>query len=99
MRFMRWVSVRVSQVHPIKNRLRMYRKMAGLTQVQVAGLMELVSSSQLSRWERGERMPTLKHSLQLAGLYNRLVTDLFFDVFDEERSKLVIKQTSKTKNK
>jgi len=74
--------------------------MAGLSQVQVANILGVVSSSQVSRWERGERLPTLKHSLQLSVLYKRLVTDLFFDVFDEEREKLIKKQSSKNgKNK
>ena len=63
--------------------------MAGFSQEQVARMLGLVSSSQISRWERGERTPTLKHALQLAALYKRLVTDLFFDLFDEEREKLI----------
>ncbi len=73
--------------------------MAGLSQVQVASILGVVSSSQVSRWERGERFPTLKHALQLSALYKRLVTDLFFDVFDEERERLIKKMTSKTKKK
>jgi transcriptional regulator with XRE-family HTH domain len=48
-------------------------------------MLGLSSSAQISRWEKGERLPTLKHALQLSALYNRLVTDLFFDLFDEER--------------
>jgi transcriptional regulator with XRE-family HTH domain len=75
----------VSNLPKIKNRLRKHRKLSGLTQKQVACMLGLSSSAQISRWEKGERLPTLKHALQLAALYNRLVTDLFFDLFNEER--------------
>jgi len=89
----------VSKIPKINNRLRMYRKIKGLSQVQVASLMGLTSSSQLSRWENSQRLPPLRKAIQLSVLYNRLVTDLFFDIFDEEREKLIKKQNNETKNK
>lgn len=52
------------------------------------------STAQISRWERGERMPNLTQALRLSALYNRLVNDLFFDLFDEERRCLVRKNSS-----
>ena len=72
--------------YPIKNRLRKFRKSNGLTQKAVAGYLEMGSTAQISRWERGEWVQNLTQALRLSALYNRLVNDLFFDLFDEERS-------------
>ena len=55
--------------------------------------MKMGSTAQISRWERGERMPNLTQALRLSALYNRLVNDLFFDLFDEERRKVVRKNS------
>jgi transcriptional regulator with XRE-family HTH domain len=63
----------------------------GLTQKQVANLLGHVTSSQVSRWERGERLPNLVHAVRLSALYQRLVNDLFFDLFVEERESLMKK--------
>lgn len=62
--------------------------MARLTQKQVAEKLGQVSSAQIFRWERGERLPKLEHALQLSALYKRMVNDLFFDLYDEKRDEL-----------
>jgi transcriptional regulator with XRE-family HTH domain len=56
--------------------LRRYRREAGLNQAQVAKVLDLGSPSAVSRWEHGERVPNLKHLLELSVLYSRLVNDL-----------------------
>lgn len=66
--------------------------MARLTQKEVASYLGLTSTAQISRWERGERLPNLRHALRLAALYHRFVTDLFIDLFDEEREMLTGRQ-------
>jgi len=71
--------------YPIKNRLRQYRKSSGLTQKQVARAINLSSPTQVSRWERSERLPNLVQALRLSALYQRLVNDLFFGLFQEQR--------------
>lgn len=83
----------MSKTYPIKNRLRRFRKSNKLTQKAVAGYLEMGSTAQISRWERGERVPNLTQALRLSALYNRLVNDLFFDLFDEERRCLVRKHS------
>ena len=76
---------KVSKIFKIKNRLRLYRKNRGMTQGEVAYIIGHPSPAQVSRWERGERIPSLMYALRLSALYQRLVNDLFFDFFDEER--------------
>jgi len=77
---------KVSKTFKIKNRLRLYRKNRGMTQGEVAHIIGHPSPAQVSRWERGERIPSLLYALRLSALYQRLVNDLFFDIFDEERA-------------
>lgn len=70
--------------YPIKNKLRLYRRARGMKQYEVAYVLE-TSQEQVSRWERGECMPNLEHALRLSAVLNRLVNDIFFDAFSEER--------------
>ena len=56
--------------------LRRYRREAGLSQAQVANVLDLGSPSAVSRWEHGERVPNLQHLLALSVLYSRLINDL-----------------------
>ena len=84
--------------HPIKNRLRMSRKLAQLTQREVAKHIKLKSPSQISRWETGERVPNLLQALTLSALYRRLVNDLFFDLFQEQRDRIVQKEKQLTQS-
>jgi transcriptional regulator with XRE-family HTH domain len=88
----------VSTVYRIKNSLRRHRLANGLTQKEVAKMLNLGSSSVISRWERGERIPNLVQALCLSALYKRLVNDLFFDFFDEQR-KLIVKRAKKIQQK
>lgn len=82
----------MSKAFPIQNRLRIYRKSRGLSQKEVAEIISLGSPTQISRWERGERLPNLVQALRLSALYKRLVNDLFFDLFQEQRE-IVIART------
>jgi transcriptional regulator with XRE-family HTH domain len=88
----------VSNIYPIKNSLRRHRIARGLTQKEVAKILNLGSSSVVSRWERGERVPNLVQALSLSALYKRLVNDLFFDLFDEQRNR-VVKRARKLQEK
>lgn len=82
----------MSKAFPIQNRLRIYRKSRGLSQKEVAEIISLGSPTQISRWERGERLPNLVQALRLSALYKRLVNDLFFDLFQKQRE-IVIART------
>ncbi|MFA6130492.1 MAG: helix-turn-helix transcriptional regulator [Candidatus Omnitrophota bacterium] len=91
----------------IKNRLRYCRMAISLSQKDVAFLMEL-PVSQISRWERGKRIPSVYNAIGLAVAAQRLVEDVFFDYRGEwrerikERAKLLNpedKKVEKLKNK
>lgn len=76
----------------IANRLWRSRKAAGLTQKQVAFLLGHKSTSQISRWERGRRVPRTIDLLKLSAIYHRLVNDLVWDLFDSLRHKVAKRQ-------
>ncbi len=88
----------MTKICPIKNKLRIYRRQSNLTQKQVAKILDLKCSSVISRWESGNKLPSLTQALQLAALFRRLVTDIFYDLFCEQRE-IVISNEKKDKEK
>ena len=78
----------------IKNRLHYCRMAISLSQKDMAFLMGL-PASQISRWERGKRIPSVYNAIGLAVAARRLVEDVFFDYRGEwqerikERAKLL----------
>ena len=87
----------------IKNRLRYCRMAIGLSQKDVAFLMEL-PHQQISRWERGERIPNVYNAIGLSVAVKRLVDEVFFDYREEwqarvkERAKLFNSMNKKVEN-
>lgn len=64
----------------IPNCLKKYRKARGLKQKEVAKILELRSSSMISRWEKGVCLPNSLNLLSLALLYRTPVEGLFVDL-------------------
>ena len=64
----------------IPNSLKKYRKAAGLKQKEVANLLELKSTSMISRWEKGVCLPRPLSMFRLAILYRTMVDALFIDL-------------------
>lgn len=64
------------------NLLRKYRKVRGLTEKDVARLLNLKSPSRISRWEKGACLPSLVNAFRLARLYRVMVDALFTDLAD-----------------
>ena len=60
-----------------KNRLWLARKQSGLEQKQVARLLNYKTTDQISRYERGERLPSLTTALKLEIIYQAPVGVLF----------------------
>ena len=75
----------------ILNNLWTYRKRFGLSQKQAAFLLDHKTTSQLSRYEKGTKVPGLETALKLEILYRVPVAFLFYDCYqklkDEIRSK------------
>jgi transcriptional regulator with XRE-family HTH domain len=61
--------------------LRTYRRMhTAYSQKDVALLLGLKTASMVTRWERGERVPTLENGLRLSQIYRTPVEALFADL-------------------
>lgn len=65
----------------IPNRLKKYRRLAGLSTKKVAKLLS-VGRSSLSRWEKGYTTPSAFQLFQLCVLYEALPHHLYFEVWE-----------------
>ena len=63
----------------VTNRLWRYRKALELSQKQAAQILGHKSTAQVSRWENGEKSPTLDNVLMLACILKAPVEALFAD--------------------
>ena len=66
----------------LNNYLRTYRKFSGLSQGEVAFLIRLKDKSDLSRYERSVRQPSLRIALACQELYGIAVSDIFAGLSD-----------------
>lgn len=72
----------MSLKHKNQNRLLLTRKRCGFGQKQVAILLGHKTIDQISRYERGARMPSLKTALKLQIIYNQPINILFQGYFN-----------------
>ena len=82
----------------IPNCLKKYRKARGLKQKEVAKILELNSSSLISRWEKGVCLPNSLNLLSLALLYRTPVEGLFVDLVRARKLSLFARE-EKVKSK
>jgi len=76
----------------VPNCLRRYRRARGLKQRDVAQILELKSTSMISRWEKGVCLPSSRNLLRLALLYRTLVDALFIDLMRSMKEELLKKE-------
>jgi DNA-binding XRE family transcriptional regulator len=69
----------------LTNRLWRYRKQQQLSQRQVAALLHHQRTTQVSRWENGEKLPTLANALKLGCILKTPVETLFPDLTADMR--------------
>lgn len=62
------------------NNLRRFRRARGYTQKEVAAMLGLKTSSIISRWEKGTRLPDTVNALKLAALYRSAVDVIYQDL-------------------
>ena len=79
------------QYKKVPNRLRLIRVQKNLKPKDVAEILGLKFTSQLSQWEAGRSIPTLISALRLAGAYGVLVEDLYLDLFHKVREEIAPK--------
>lgn len=70
------------------NRLWQARHKAGLEQKQVARLLGHKNCDQISRYERGVRMPNLRTALKLELIYGTPISSLFPEHYGQYRSEI-----------
>lgn len=77
--------------NPARNNLRQARKRRGLERKQVAFLLERKSTDEISRYEKGEYLPSLRTALLLEAIYQMPIRLLFQAMFDEYRTEILRK--------
>jgi transcriptional regulator with XRE-family HTH domain len=71
--------MRKENFEPIPNQLRRYRRTRALRQKDVAVILDLKSTSMISRWEQGRCLPSSLNIFRLAVIYRTMVDALFFE--------------------
>jgi transcriptional regulator with XRE-family HTH domain len=66
----------------IPNRLKKYRRLADLSQKEVATMLGLKNTSCIFRWEKGLGFPGIIHLFQLSFLYKTIPDHLYFEVYE-----------------
>src|SRR5207253_2706991 len=66
----------------LNNYLRTHRKHSGLSQSEVSFLVRLKNKTELSRYERNVRVPSLRTALACQEVYGVAVSDLFAGLSD-----------------
>ncbi|MGI8467318.1 MAG: helix-turn-helix transcriptional regulator [Pyrinomonadaceae bacterium] len=65
-----------------KNQLLLVRKKSGLEQKQVATLLGHKTADQISRYERGAKLPNLKTAIKLGIVYRLPIRVLFYGYYE-----------------
>ncbi len=77
----------------INNRLWQARHRAGLEQKQVARLLGHKNCDQISRYERGARLPSLRIALKLELIYHTPISNLFPEHYQKYRAEIAATDT------
>jgi len=83
----------------IPNCLRKYRKARGLTQKDVARILNLKSTSLVSRWEKGICLPSTLNIFKLAALYRTMAEALFYNLTRTSKEKILKREQEILKEK
>lgn len=78
----------------INNYLRLYRKKNGLSQKDIAYLMGFKTSTSISNYERGNKLPQLINLLKLEIVYRTPIAFLFKDHLDQLKKEIQEKEKS-----
>lgn len=81
--------------HP-RNVLRQARQRCGLSQAQVAQLLNCKDRHTIARYERGERLPSLARAVALALVYQLPVEELFPALTSQLRAELTQREEELT---
>jgi DNA-binding XRE family transcriptional regulator len=76
------------------NQIRRYRKKRYLRQRDVTKILGIKDTTDLYRWETGQKMPSLINALKLSVALQCPVELLFFDHYDQVRKELLQNKAS-----
>ena len=79
---------------PIPNRLKRYRRIAGLSQKRAAKLIGLSNTSVLCKWEKGKALPSLPFLFKLSVAYQTHPVHLYQDLWLSLKASLDKQQQS-----
>jgi transcriptional regulator with XRE-family HTH domain len=82
------IPVLYAQDMGVPNYLKMYRKRSGLSQRELASLLGCAHGSKVSRYERGERVPSLRALFAYEVVFSVRVRDLFPGTYGEVRDEV-----------
>ncbi|MFB9841117.1 helix-turn-helix domain-containing protein [Mucilaginibacter ginsenosidivorans] len=74
------------------NALRLHRQTLGLTQRQVATLLDLHDSVPISQWEKGTKLPNAMNLIKLSLIYHTIPNELYDELFQDFRETLRLKE-------
>jgi transcriptional regulator with XRE-family HTH domain len=72
----------------IPNRLKTCRRLMGYSQEDIRRKLRLQSTSMISRWESGQKMPSGENLLKLSVLYKTLVNELYLGLTKEYHAEI-----------
>lgn len=70
----------------------MHRKQLRLKQRHVAELLGLQSTTQLLLWEKGIALPNSYNLIKLSVIYKTLPNELYWDLYQELREEIMVKE-------
>lgn len=74
------------------NALRLHRQTLGLTQRQVAALLDLHDTVPVSQWEKGVKLPNSINLIKLSLIYHTVPNELYHELFQDFRETLQVKE-------
>lgn len=80
---------------PFPNKLKKYRRILGYSQKEVAQMCGFKNSSSISRWEKGDAMPSVKNLLMLSVLYATLPAQLYDELYQQVKIKVTTNKAHK----
>lgn len=83
---------------PITNRLKMFRKLRGYKQKEVAALLGLYDALPLRLWEQGKMLPNSQNLIKLSILYRTYPNELYAEYCMELKRALDVKEFNAFKN-
>lgn len=77
----------------LPNCLRKFRKARGLSQIQVARLLDLKNTTNISKWENGLDIPNTLYLVRMAVIYRTMVDALIPDLIHLLKGEIAKKES------